>query len=523
MDRLLCGDVGYGKTEVAIRAAFKAVMDQKQVAILVPTTILAQQHLNTFIERFADYPINVEMLSRFRTAKEQKKIINDLKKGLIDIVIGTHRILSSDIQFKDLGILIVDEEQRFGVKHKEKLKEIKKNIDVLTLTATPIPRTLHMSLVGVRDMSLIETPPENRYPIRTYVREYSPGIIKEAIQREINRGGQVYFVHNRVADIDKVASKIKKILPEADVMTAHGQMSESKLEQIMLSFLEGKYNVLVCTTIIETGLDISNVNTIIIDDADNMGLSQLYQLRGRVGRTNRVAYSYLLYQQDRVLSEVAQKRLQAIKEFTNLGSGFKIAMRDLEIRGAGNILGPNQHGHIEAIGFSLYCKLLEQAIKELRGQEEEKEEEINIDLDVDAYITEEYIPDSRQKIEIYKKISGITGLDDIEDIKDELKDRFGDLPQSVINLISIGEIKVLASNLDIQSIKSKKKFILIKFNSANNLSGQKIIELSSKYENKIGFRSSKEPVLKVKAAKTSKETLNTLIQILKSLNIPKNS
>jgi transcription-repair coupling factor (superfamily II helicase) len=523
MDRLLCGDVGYGKTEVAIRAAFKAVMDGKQVAMLVPTTILAQQHLNTFVERFTDYPVNVEMLSRFRTAKEQDEIIKKMKNGLVDIIIGTHRILSSDINFKDLGLLIVDEEQRFGVKHKEKLKNIKRSIDVLTLTATPIPRTLHMSLVGVRDMSLIETPPKNRYPIRTYVREYSEGLIKEAIQRELNRGGQVYFVHNRVADIDKVAGKIKKILPEAEVVTAHGQMSESKLERIMLSFLNGENNVLVCTTIIETGLDISNVNTIIINKADKMGLSQLYQLRGRVGRTNRVAYAYLLYQQDQILSEVAQKRLQAIKEFTNLGSGYKIAMRDLEIRGAGNILGPKQHGHIEAIGFSLYCKLLEQAIKDLKGDKKEVKEEINIDLEVNAYIVEDYIPDSKQKIEIYKKISSIMDLEDVQDIKEELKDRFGPIPKPVLNLIKIGKVKVLALNLNVKEIETEENLVFIKFSDSDYLSGEQIIELSSRYKNQIRFKSSQEPILKLKVIQSMEETLNILTEILNFLSASKNS
>lgn len=522
MDRLLCGDVGYGKTEVAIRAAFKAVMDGKQVAMLVPTTILAQQHLNTFTQRFADYPVKVEMISRFRTAKEQKEILEKLEKGLIDIIIGTHRLLSPDIEFKDMGLLIVDEEQRFGVKHKEKLKDIKRNIDVLTLTATPIPRTLHMSLVGVRDMSLIETPPKNRYPIRTYVREYSEGLVREAIQREINRGGQVYFVHNRVADIDKVAARLKKSLPEAEIVTAHGQMSESKLEKIMLSFLNGEYDVLVCTTIIETGLDISNVNTIIINNADKMGLAQLYQLRGRVGRTNRVAYAYLLYQQDQVLSEVAQKRLQAIKEFTNLGSGYKIAMRDLEIRGAGNILGPKQHGHIEAIGFSLYCKLLEQAIKELKGEEKDFEKEVNIDLDVDAYIAEDYIPDSKQKIEIYKKISAVADMEDVQDIKDELIDRFGTIPQPVLNLIKIGQIKVLALDLDVDKIESKNDLVIIKFNTAKYLSGEQIIELSSQYQNQIRFKSSEEPILRL--INTNKEEiLDILVEIFEFLNASKNS
>ncbi|MCK8824913.1 transcription-repair coupling factor [Fuchsiella alkaliacetigena] len=517
MDRLLCGDVGYGKTEVAIRAAFKAVMDGKQVAMLVPTTILAQQHLNTFTERFISYPIKIDVLSRFKTAKEQQQLIKDLKLGSLDIIIGTHRLLSADVQFKDLGLLIVDEEQRFGVKHKEKLKELKSNIDVLTLTATPIPRTLHMSLVGVRDMSLIETPPENRYPIRTYVREYNPGLIRNAITRELNRGGQVYFVHNRVADIDKVAARIQKLLPEAEVAVAHGQMSESKLERIMMSFLEEKHNVLVCTTIIETGLDIPNVNTIVINKADQMGLAQLYQLRGRVGRSNRVAYAYLLYQQGRVLSEVAEKRLQAIKEFTNLGSGFKIAMRDLEIRGAGNILGPKQHGHIEAVGFSLYCKLLDQAITDLKDQPElESEPEMAVvDVEVDAYISDDYISDSKQKIEIYKKISKVTSLNDIAEIEREMEDRFGVMPKPFLNLIKLARIRVLATKLNVDKVFSKEGEIAVKFSSATNLTGEKILELSKQYQ--LRFRSAKEPLLALQVIQNKSVALDKLTKILKQL------
>ncbi|MGM0470877.1 MAG: transcription-repair coupling factor [Bacillota bacterium] len=519
MDRLLCGDVGYGKTEVAIRATFKAVMDGKQVAMLVPTTILAQQHLNTFVDRFADYPIKVAMLSRFKSAKEQEQIAQDLKAGLVDIIIGTHRLLSSDIQFNDLGLLIVDEEQRFGVKHKERLKQIKENIDVLTLTATPIPRTLHMSLVGVRDMSLIETPPKNRYPIRTYVREYNQDLIREAIRKEVDRGGQVYFVHNRVADIDKVAAQIKRLLPNINVAVAHGQMSEARLEKLMISFLAGDYDVLVCTTIIETGLDIPNVNTIIINRAEQLGLSQLYQLRGRVGRTNRVAYAYLLYQEDQVLSEVAEKRLQAIKEFTNLGSGFKIAMRDLEIRGAGNILGPKQHGHIEAIGFSLYCKLLEQAVEKAKNKGEEEEVlEVKIDLDVDAYLASDYISDSKQKIELYKKISSIDQLLEVEEIKDELRDRFGPIPDVVLNLIKIAKIKVLAAQLDITTIKSDGEKVLLYFATAEYLTGERIITLNNKYPDQIGFKSAEEPVLKIKAGTNDNKTLDDLIEIISFLS-----
>ncbi|WP_236777842.1 transcription-repair coupling factor [Anoxybacter fermentans] len=497
MDRLLCGDVGYGKTEVAIRAAFKAVQDSKQVAVLVPTTVLAQQHYSTFTERFKDFPVNIEVISRFRTQAEQKKILDALARGEVDIIIGTHRLLSKDVVFHDLGLVIVDEEQRFGVTHKERLKELKKNVDVLTLTATPIPRTLHMALVGVRDMSVIETPPEDRYPIRTYVREYNEELIRDAITRELSRGGQVYFVHNRVEDIDEIAGKIMRLVPDARVAVAHGQMNEHRLEKLMVNFLQGNYDVLVCTTIIETGLDIPNVNTIIINDADKMGLSQLYQLRGRVGRSNRIAYAYLLYRRGKVLSEVAEKRLRAIKEFTNLGSGFKIAMRDLEIRGAGNILGPEQHGHIASIGFSLYCKLLEESIRELQGKIKEEEVLPAIELNLDAYIPEDYIPDSRQKIEIYKKIAIIKSQDDIDELVDELIDRFGDIPQPVKNLIQIAWLKCIAGKLNIEEIKSKNGEINIQFRNADNLDGNRIIELTKIYRRKLKIRNGVKPVIVV--------------------------
>lgn len=495
MDRLLCGDVGYGKTEVAIRAAFKAVQDSKQVAILVPTTVLAQQHYSTFKERFKDFPVNIEMISRFRSVGEQKKIIDLLSHSGVDIIIGTHRLLSKDIIFHDLGLVIVDEEQRFGVAHKERLKELKKNVDVLTLTATPIPRTLHMALVGARDMSVIETPPEDRYPIRTYVREYNEELIRDAITRELNRGGQVYFVHNRVENIDEVASKIRRHLPEARIGVAHGQMNERRLEKLMVKFLNGEYSVLVCTTIIETGLDIPNVNTIIINDADKMGLSQLYQLRGRVGRSNRIAYAYLLYKRGKILSEVAERRLRAIKEFTSLGSGFKIAMRDLEIRGAGNILGSEQHGHIASIGFSLYCKLLEDSIQDFRGKFKEAELISTVELSVDAYIPEDYIPDSRQKIEIYKKIAAIKDNEDVLDLIDELHDRFGDLPESLDNLIAIAKLKYQASQLNIEEIKTQRDEIIIKFRSTDNLNGERIFELTRIYRKKIKIRNGVKPTI----------------------------
>ncbi|MFW6238083.1 MAG: transcription-repair coupling factor [Halanaerobiales bacterium] len=511
MDRLLCGDVGYGKTEVAIRAAFKAAVDGKQTAVLVPTTILAQQHYNTFTERISKYPINVEMLSRFKTPSEQKKILNDLEKGKVEIIIGTHRLFSSDVKFNDLGLLIIDEEQRFGVSHKEKLKDIKRDVDVLTLTATPIPRTLHMALVGVRDMSVIETPPENRYPIRTYLREFNRDLIKEAIRREVGRDGQVYFVHNRVEDIDKKASMIRDLLPEVRVAVAHGQMNENHLENLMLKFYNQEYDVLVCTTIIESGLDIPNVNTIIINRAENMGLAQLYQLRGRVGRSNRVAYAYLLYQKDKVLPEVAEKRLQAIKEFTNLGSGFKIAMRDLEIRGAGNLLGPEQHGHIASVGFSLYCKLLEQAIEDLKGKSKE-EIKVEIDLTVDAYIPDSYISDSRQKVEVYKKIRKVDSDSKIAELEKELADRFGPIPEKVEKLIFIRNLAIFAKDLGIEEIRQKGDMVDCIFISKDYLHGDKIINLVNAYPDIIKVKSAEKPVISIRVSR--QEVLETLRQVL---------
>lgn len=514
MDRLICGDVGYGKTEVAIRAAFKAVQDGKQVAVLVPTTVLAQQHFTTFKERFKDFPVTVEMISRFRTPGEQKRIMELVMSGGLDVIIGTHRLLSKDIVFRDLGLVIVDEEQRFGVTHKERLKELKKNVDVLTLSATPIPRTLHMALVGVRDMSVIETPPEDRYPIRTYVREYNEELIRDAVSRELSRDGQVYFVHNRVEDIEEIASKIARMVPEARVGVGHGQMNEHRLEQLMVGFLEGEYNVLVCTTIIETGLDIPNVNTIIINNADKMGLSQLYQLRGRVGRSNRIAYAYLLYNRGKVLTEVAEKRLRAIKEFTNLGSGFKIAMRDLEIRGAGNILGAEQHGHIASIGFSLYCKLLEESVKQLQGHVEEEMISTLIELKVDAYIPEEYIPDSRQKIEIYKKIAAIRSEEDIVEVIDELNDRFGDLPKPIMNLLQVAGIKIAATHLNIEEIKAKDDEVTILFHNAENLDGERIFELTRIYRRQVKVRNGVKPAIIIR--RTEMQDVE-MLQMLKDI------
>lgn len=457
MDRLICGDVGYGKTEIAIRAAFKAVQENKQVVYLVPTTILAQQHYHTFVQRMKDFPVRIDLLSRFRTAAEQKKTITDLKKGMVDIVIGTHRVLSADVEYKDLGLLIIDEEQRFGVAHKEKIKKLKENVDVLTLTATPIPRTLHMSLVGIRDMSVLEEAPEDRLPIQTFVCEYNEEMVREAIVRELAREGQVYYVYNRVNNIADVAATISDLVPEANVAFAHGQMKESELERIMYDFVNGEIDVLVATTIIETGLDISNVNTMIIHDSDQMGLSQLYQLRGRVGRSNRTAYAFLMYKRDKVLKEVAEKRLEAIREFTELGSGFKIAMRDLEIRGAGNLLGKSQHGHMQAVGYDLYCKMLNEAVKTKKGISATLDFNTLVDLDVDAYIPPEYIVNEVQKLDIYKRIAGIENERECDDMREELLDRFGQIPKSAENLLRISLIRAHAHRLYMPEVKGKNE------------------------------------------------------------------
>ncbi|WP_026568989.1 MULTISPECIES: transcription-repair coupling factor [Sediminibacillus] len=486
MDRLLCGDVGYGKTEVAIRAAFKAIADGKQVAILVPTTILAQQHYETIMERFQGHAVNIGLLSRFRTRKQQKETLEGLKKGLVDIVIGTHRLLSKDVEYKSIGLLIVDEEQRFGVKHKEKIKRLKTNVDVLTLTATPIPRTLHMSMLGVRDLSVIETPPENRFPIQTYVMEYNPVFIREAIEREMSRGGQVFFLYNRVDNIERMAEEISALVEDARVAFAHGQMNEAELENVMFSFLEGESDVLVSTTIIETGVDIPNVNTLIVYDADKMGLSQLYQLRGRVGRSNRVAYSYFTYQQDKVLTEVAEKRLQAIKEFTELGSGFKIAMRDLSIRGAGNLLGAQQHGFIDSVGFDMYSQMLKEAVdarKAGKTVEEAKPFEVELDLDLDAYIPDSYIDDEKQKIDMYKRFQAIDSQEDIFDLREELLDRFGDYPEEVGNLFHVATIKSGAKQQRVQSVSEKKNKIelLVEEDTSQQIDGAKLFEFANHY------------------------------------------
>ena len=489
MDRLLCGDVGYGKTEVAIRAAFKSIIEGKQVVFLVPTTILAQQHFETLRERYQDFPINIGLLNRFRSRKQQLETMKGLKDGAIDIVVGTHRLLSKDIIYKDLGLLIIDEEQRFGVTHKEKIKQLKANVDVLTLTATPIPRTLHMSMLGVRDLSVIETPPENRFPVQTYVVEYNPALVREAIERELARDGQVYFLYNRVEDIERMAERISMLVPDAKVAVAHGRLNEGELESVMYDFLEGQYDVLVSTTIIETGVDIPNVNTLIVYDADRMGLSTLYQLRGRVGRSNRVAYAYFTYKQDKVLTEVAEKRLQAIKEFTELGSGFKIAMRDLSIRGAGNLLGAQQHGFIDSVGFDLYSQMLKDAIEQRRGTKKEEQLSVEIDLDVDAYLPDSYIQDSKQKIEMYKHFRGLETFEELNDLQDELIDRFGEFPIEVGYLCQIAFIKMLAKAEKVELIKQTKSDVSMYLTeeASTKVDGGKLFQLCNSFGRGIGL------------------------------------
>ena len=495
MDRLICGDVGYGKTEVALRAAFKAVQDSKQVVYLVPTTILAQQHYNTFVQRMKNFPVRVDMLSRFCTPAQQKKTLEDLRRGMVDIVIGTHRVLSKDLQFKDLGLLIVDEEQRFGVAHKEKIKHLKENVDVMTLTATPIPRTLHMSLAGIRDMSVLEEPPVDRTPIQTYVMEYNEEMVREAINRELARNGQVYYVYNRVTDIDEVAARIQALVPDAVVTFAHGQMREHELERIMADFINGEIDVLVSTTIIETGLDIPNANTMIIQDADRMGLSQLYQLRGRVGRSNRVSYAFLMYKRDKLLKEEAEKRLQAIREFTELGSGIKIAMRDLEIRGAGNVLGAEQHGHMEAVGYDLYCKMLNEAVRALKGQEKaEASYETSVECDIDAYIPSSYIKNEYQKLDIYKRISAIETEEEYMDMQDELMDRFGEIPRSVENLLKIARLRAAAHRAFVTEVFVNRQEVRLTMFPKAELKTEGIPELIGRYKGDLKLVPGETPV-----------------------------
>lgn len=488
MDRLICGDVGFGKTEIAIRAAFKAVESGKQVAFLVPTTILAQQHYNTFVQRMKDFPMTIGMLSRFRTPAQQKKDLENLKKGKLDIIVGTHRLLSKDVEFKNLGLLIVDEEQRFGVTHKEKIKMLRKDVDVLTLSATPIPRTLHMSLVGIRDMSVLEEPPVDRLPIQTFIVEQNDEIIREAIRRELARKGQVFYVYNRVQHIGDLASHLRELVPDANIAVAHGQMSARELEKVMYQFIEGDIDVLVSTTIVETGLDISNVNTLLVHDADQLGLSQLYQLRGRVGRSNRTAYAFLMYRRNKVLREVAEKRLQAMREFTELGSGFKIAMTDLEIRGAGSLLGEQQHGHMEAIGYDLYCKMLNEAVRQYKGEEVKKDFETTVDVNVDAFIPATYIKSEYQKLEMYKRIADIESEEEWQDMQEELIDRFGDLPKAVQNLLNIVLLKSMAHRVYVAQVKQKQeKMIELTMFEEADIMAEKIPELVDKYSMRLKF------------------------------------
>ena len=516
MDRLLCGDVGYGKTEVAIRAAFKACMDQKQVAYLVPTTILANQQYEEFRDRMKEFPIRVEVLNRFRTKRQQDEIIRKLKLGEIDIIIGTHRMLSKDVDFKDLGLLIVDEEQRFGVKAKEKIKQLKSNIDVLTMTATPIPRTLHMSVIGIRDMSVIYEPPQNRKPVQTFVLEYDPEVIREAITRELERGGQVFYLYNNVEGIERKAQEVQDLVPESRVVYAHGQMTGKQIEDIMQEFVEGEANVIVCTTILESGIDIPNANTIIVENADRLGLAQLYQIRGRVGRSDKQAYAYVTYRRDKMLSEVADKRLKAIKEFTEFGSGFKVAMRDLEIRGAGSVLGEVQHGHLAQVGYDMYCKILEEVIKEMQGIEVEEEIDVQIDLNISSYIPDEFIESSSQKIEIYQNIALCKNEEDIQNVIDDIIDRYGKMPEEIENLLEITRIKNLCRKAQVTKLAQKGEKIVIYINEKkfNQEATTKLIE---KYKNRIQFSPGKNSYITYHVQKIAnlipeiKEVIETMI------------
>lgn len=516
MDRLLCADVGYGKTEVALRAAFKAVMDGKQVAFLVPTTILAQQHYNTIVERFKDFPVKVAVLSRFRTKKEQAKDLEDLRHGFVDIIIGTHRLLSKDVKFKDLGLLVIDEEQRFGVRHKETLKMLKENVDTLTLTATPIPRTLQMSMIGIRDMSVIEEPPEERFPVQTYVLEYNDMMVRDAIIKEIERGGQVYFVYNRVANMENKLVELRNLVPEASFKMAHGQMGERLLEDTMISFINKEFDVLLCSTIIETGVDVQNANTMIITDANRLGLSQLYQLRGRIGRSNRIAYAYFTYERDTSLSEIAQKRLKSIKEFTEFGSGYKIAMRDLEIRGSGSILGARQHGHIDSIGYDLYIKYLRDAVSRLKGDVVDEKIETTVDLKIDSYIPSEYISNENIRLEIYKKISVIESEEDYSDLIDELIDRFSDIPKEVTNLMDISLLRFNASHAKINSIVQKNENYEFKLSFVPELT--LINELTDQFKN-IKLSLGKEAGFTISKLKYPIEDLKKAVDLI---NLHKN-
>ncbi len=517
MDRLLCGDVGYGKTEVAIRAAFKAAADGKQTVYLAPTTVLVQQHYNTFKQRMADFPVNVEMLSRYRTPKQQKEILRKMRSGEIDILIGTHRVLSKDVEYKNLGLLIIDEEQRFGVEHKERIKALKKNIDVLTLTATPIPRTLHMSMLGIRDMSVLSEPPGDRYPVQTYVMEYNPLTIREAIDKEISRGGQVFYLYNRVEGITGVAARVQELCPQARVAVAHGQMSEHEMEKTFIDMLNGEIDVLVCTTIIETGLDIANANTMIVENSDCLGLSQLYQLRGRVGRSNRLAYCYLTYQKNKALTEQSEHRLKAIKEFTEFGSGFKIALRDLEIRGAGNVLGAEQHGHMDAVGYDMYLKILEEAVLEKKGLAPRQQQSARIDIKVNAFLPDTYIKNHDLRMDMYKRISAIRTQKDLSDTLDELMDRFGALPESVVNLTDVAYIKAEAESLNITEINDSAGIIAFRFDRAEDLEFEKISKVAEVYKGRILLNSGNKPgfTYRIKSGDPKLGNIKNILQILK--------
>ncbi len=522
MDRLLCGDVGYGKTEVALRAVFKAAMDGKQSAFLVPTTVLASQHFENFKKRFGSFPVTVDMLSRFRTDSEQKKIIRDLKSGKIDVVVGTHKLFNQEIRFKDLGLLVIDEEQRFGVEHKEKIKSLYPKVDILTLSATPIPRTLHMSLTGIRDISTIEEPPEHRYPVQTYVLEYREDIIEDAITRELAREGQVFYLFNRVKGIQARASRLQELLPQARIGYAHGQMSERQLEKVILSFINREFDVLVCTTIIESGIDMPNVNTIIVEDADRLGLAQLYQLRGRVGRSNRLAYAYLTYRRDKVLNEVAEKRLKAIREFTEFGSGFKIAMRDLQIRGAGNLLGPEQHGHMESVGYDTYVRLLDETVRELKGQPVKAEAgEVFIEFKLDAFLDAGYIPDEKARLDMYKTIAAVDSAEDASDVYDELIDRYGNIPEPAANLIEVALVKKMAGFCGFQMVKQKDDMVLLYFRDKVTLPLSALSSLVAQEKGKLLFSAGKAPYLSYKvkglSPKEALENVKILLQRVQKL------
>ncbi len=513
MDRLLCGDVGYGKTEVAIRGAFKACMDQKQVCYLVPTTILANQQYKAFKERMKEYPIRIEVLNRFKTKKEQEEVVKKLKLGEIDIVVGTHRLLSKDVEFKNLGFLIIDEEHRFGVKDKEKIKQLKTNVDVLSMTATPIPRTLHMSIVGIRDMSCLYEPPQNRRTVQTYVLEYDDEVIKEAITKELERNGQVFYLYNKTETIGRKANEISKLMPEAKVGYAHGKMSGKELEDIMIDFVNKDIDVLVCTTILESGIDIPNANTIIVEDADRLGLAQLYQIRGRVGRSDKQAYAYITYKRDKLINEIAEKRLKAIKEFTEFGSGFKIAMRDLEIRGAGSLIGEMQHGHMDQVGYDTYCKLLDEVVKEMKGIEIEEDMDVTIDINVSSYIPDDYIENGSQKIEVYQNIALCLTAEDIKNVEEDITDRFGKIPKEVLNLLEIAKIKNLCKNIGISKLTQRQNNIV--FNFIPEKFAIDIDSIIKKYGNRVKFSPAKEPYITYRL-----DNMNNILEEIKEfLNI----